>query len=266
MRADASACPRRGFAAAALMVSMLALTACQSRTTQQLTNDPLKTASSGPASVAETVKLSDQWQKDPGNVKLGLAYVAGLERIGQSDRQLEVLSQLASAHPEDGTVQALYGKKLLTAGNAQRAITPLERAAALPGANWQVFNALGSAYDDMGEYAKAQTTYQRALSMSPSQIQVMNNMGMSQALSGNLKTAEATLRQALALPSSQSYPKIRQNLALVVGLQGRFDESRTIASADLPPDQVEANLAYLEKMMAQPNTWQQLAGSKNSGG
>jgi Flp pilus assembly protein TadD len=52
---------------------------------------------------------------------------------------------------------------------------------------------------------------------------------------------------------------VRQNLALVVGLQGRFDEARQIASADLPPDQVEANMAYLQKMLAQPNTWQQLA-------
>jgi Flp pilus assembly protein TadD len=52
---------------------------------------------------------------------------------------------------------------------------------------------------------------------------------------------------------------LRQNLALVVGLQGRFDEARQIASVDLPPDEVEANMAYLQKMLAQPNTWQQLA-------
>jgi tetratricopeptide (TPR) repeat protein len=40
--------------------------------------------------------------------------------------------------------------------------------------------------------------------------------------------------------------------------QGRFDEARQIASADLPPGEVDANMAYLQKMLAQPNTWQQL--------
>ena len=53
-------------------------------------------------------------------------------------------------------------------------------------------------------------------------------------------------------------PRVRQNLALVVGLQGRFDEARKIASEDLPPNEVEANLAYLQQMLSQPNTWKQL--------
>ncbi len=51
-----------------------------------------------------------------------------------------------------------------------------------------------------------------------------------------------------------------ENLALVVGLQGRFEEARKIASEDLPIDQVDANMAYLQKMLSQPNTWQQLSG------
>ena len=84
-------------------------------------------------------------------------------------------------------------------------------------------------------------------------------MGMSHALEGNLKQAEETLRSAMALPEGKSLPRLRQNLALVVGLQGRFEESRQIASEDLPPAEVEANMAYLQKMLSQPNTWQQLS-------
>ena len=47
----------------------------------------------------------------------------------------------------------------------------------------------------------------------------------------------------------------RQNLALVVGLQGRFDESRAIYAAELPPDQVEANMAYVRALLTQQNRW-----------
>ena len=82
---------------------------------------------------------------------------------------------------------------------------------------------------------------------------------MSFALQGNLKEAERVLRAANAAPRANSEPRLRQNLALVVGLQGRFDEASSIASKDLPQDQVEANMAYLQKMLSQPNTWQQLS-------
>ena len=66
-----------------------------------------------------------------------------------------------------------------------------------------------------------------------------------------LARAEATLRLAAAQPHAA--PKVRQNLALVVGLQGRFAEAETIASADLPPDEAAANVAYLRQMLAQRN-------------
>ena len=42
---------------------------------------------------------------------------------------------------------------------------------------------------------------------------------------------------------------MRQNLGLVVGLQGRFAEAETIVKADLPADQAAANVAYLKEML-----------------
>jgi Flp pilus assembly protein TadD len=84
-------------------------------------------------------------------------------------------------------------------------------------------------------------------------------MAMSYALEGKLPEAEQRLRGLVSQPGSAAIPKMRQNLALVVGLQGRFDEAREIASKDLPPDQVEANLAILQDMLAQPNTWAELS-------
>jgi Flp pilus assembly protein TadD len=44
---------------------------------------------------------------------------------------------------------------------------------------------------------------------------------------------------------------VRQNLALVVGLQGRFQEAETIAKADLPAEEATANVATLRRMLAQ---------------
>ncbi len=152
----------------------------------------------------------------------------------------------------------LYGRELVQAGQPGQAEAVLAKAVAAGSTDWKVYSALGSTLDQQAKYAEARDYYQRALKISPSNVAVLNNLGMSYALEGNLKQAEATLKGATDLPAGKSEPRLRQNLALVVGLQGRFDEARQIASADLPPDQVEANMAYLQKMLAQPNTWQQL--------
>ena len=55
------------------------------------------------------------------------------------------------------------------------------------------------------------------------------------------------LRRAAAHPPVD--PRVRQNLALVIGLQGRFAEAETIARADLPPVQAAANVAYLKEVL-----------------
>jgi Flp pilus assembly protein TadD len=43
---------------------------------------------------------------------------------------------------------------------------------------------------------------------------------------------------------------VRQNLGLVVGLQGRFAEAETIVKADLPAEEAAANVAYLQQMLS----------------
>ena len=220
----------------------------------------LTTASTAPASFKKTAELGERWEKDQKNLALGLAYADELEKLGQPDQQLQVLATLTEQNPQNTNVQVVYGKKLLAAGRSGDAIPVLKAVADNGAADWRVLSALGSAYDQQGQYGTARETYQKALVLQPDQISVLNNMGMSYALEGNLAQAEKTLRSAIALPEGKSMPRLRQNLALVVGLQGRFEESKQIASEDLPPDEVEANMAYLQKMLSQPNTWQQLSG------
>ena len=81
---------------------------------------------------------------------------------------------------------------------------------------------------------------------------------MSYALTKDLPRAETTLRQAMA--RRDAAPKVRQNLALVVGLQGRFAEAEQIARADLPPNEAAANVAYLKQMLAQRSQWAKKGG------
>ena len=81
----------------------------------------------------------------------------------------------------------------------------------------------------------------------PGEPSVLSNLGMSYMLTKELPKAEEALRQAMASPKASS--KVRQNLGLVVGLQGRFADAEQIVKADLPPDEAAANVAYLREML-----------------
>lgn len=248
--------------AAMLLAATLALAACQNKTAS-LDGDPLSTSSTaataqGLPSFKKTEALAKQWQADQSNVKLGLAYAENLGQLGQRPTQLAVLKTLSERNPSDASAQSVVGKQLLKLGEPGGAAAALERAAQLAPNDWQIFSAWGTALDQQANHVEARAKYQQALALKPGELTVVNNMAMSYALQGKLPEAERLLREALAAPGGKEMQRIRQNLALVVGLQGRFEESQKIASEDLPPQEVEANLAYLKQMLSRPNTWQEL--------
>ncbi len=255
---------------AVLLSIGLAMAGCQNRTAKLdgLASDKISTASTGKSdqpSFMRTKALETAWRKDKSNVAAGLAYTESLDQLGQTDTKNQVLAELSQSNRSNPTVQAQLGKELLRNGKTAEALPMLEMAAASPSASWQTFSALGSAYDQQGRYGLAREQYEKALAQKPDAAAVMNNMAMSYSLEGNLPEAERILRDAMKKPAGREFPRIRQNLALVVGLQGRLDDAKKIASEDLPPDQVEANQAYLQQMLSQQNTWAKIAAEGEQG-
>lgn len=187
-----------------------------------------------------------------------MVYARLLDASGNKAAVIKVLETTLTHNPQDAKLTAYLGKELVLSGRAQAGIAQLNKAIAAGENNWKVYSALGSAYDQTGEHRKARTAYQSALAQQPQQVSIHNNIGMSYILEGNLRQAEISLRAAQKLPEGEFNQTIRQNLALSVGLQGRFKEASEIASRDLPPDQVEQNLAFLKRMLNQKNTWQQM--------
>ena len=84
----------------------------------------------------------------------------------------------------------------------------------------------------------------------------MSNYGLSYLLEGDLVSAENYLRQAAKNPQADS--RVRQNLALALGLQGKFGEAEAIASNELSPQQAAENMTYLKQMLSQRNNWNKI--------
>ena len=222
-------------------------------------------ASGGPGTVAQmSASQLDGAVRDYGaaydrnskDKNVGLSYAATLQMAGRNDQSLAVMQQVAIAHPKDRDVLAAYGKALAAAGDLPKALDTVRRAQTPDYPDWRLYSAEGAILDQMGQSEEARVLYRKALDLAPNEPTILSNLGMSYLLTDDLKAAEGYLRSAAGRPGSDS--RVRQNLALVVGLQGRFEEAQTIATAELEPTEAAANMIYLKQMLAQQNTWSML--------
>ncbi|MPZ40774.1 MAG: tetratricopeptide repeat protein [Rhizobiales bacterium] len=208
-----------------------------------------------PATPSDPRQASQVWgeryRANPGDAVAAINYARALRGIGQRAQAVAVLEQASIHNASNMDVLGAYGRALADVGNHTQALEVLARAHTPDRPDWRVLNAQGAVLDQLGRHQDAQRYYATALRIAPEEPSVLSNRGLSYALSKNLPEAEATLKRAVAGRSAD--PRVRQNLALVVGLQGRFAEAETIARADLPPEQAAANVAYLRQMLSQQN-------------
>lgn len=208
----------------------------------------------------ETPRTEDEWRRaaesageryraSQQNPQAALQYAQALRASGQKTQAAAVLEQASIANPGDKALLGAYGRALVDVGNFQTALDVLSRAHTPDNPDWRILSVQGAALDQLGRHDEARNYYQSALRIVPDEPTVLSNLGLSYALTKDLAKAETTLRRAHERGATDQ--RVRQNLALVVGLQGRFDEAETIARADLPPDQAAANVAYLREMIGQ---------------
>ena len=196
------------------------------------------------------------YEKNPKDKQAALSHANALRMTGRNDQALAVMRQIAITHPNDREVLAAYGKALAGAGEFDAALDAVRRAQRPDLPDWRLLSAEGAILDQMGQADNARELYRKALDLQPNEPSVLSNLGMSYLLADDLKTAETYMRSAAQSPGADS--RVRQNLALVVGLQGRFDEAEEIARQELSAEQAEANVSYLKSMLAQQNSWSKL--------
>lgn len=216
---------------------------------------PLETMSAGELHKA-TIALGQSYAKNPNDKRIATNYAAALQMDGDVDQSLAVMRKLAIALPKDRDVLAAYGKALAANGQFEPALDAVRRAQTPEYPDWKLVSAEAAILDQLGQRDEARQNYRKALDLKPNEPSILSNLGMSYVLEGDLRTAETYMRSAAQQPNADS--RVRQNLALVVGLQGRFDEAEKIASQELSAEQAQANVTYLRQMLAQQNAWSQL--------
>jgi Flp pilus assembly protein TadD len=189
----------------------------------------------------------ERYRANPKDSEAALRYGQALRANGQHEQAVAVLEQATIANAGDRTLLAAYGRALADNGNYQLAFDTLSRAHTPDNPDWSILSVQGTVLDRMGKHDEARRYYGTALKIKPAEPSILSNLGMSYVLSKDLPKAEDALRRAYA--GAPGDMRIRQNLALAVGLQGRTAEAEQIARDDLPPEQADANVASLKDML-----------------
>lgn len=235
-------------------VAALTLSACA---TSPMTTGSIGGPDAGAASPTQRDamlgQLAQRYRQNPSDRNTLIAYSAALRANGQAGQAVAVIEAGMPNGTKDPGILLAYAKALAAAGKFDQALNVVENAIDPAAPDWNALSVKGAILDQSGRNEEARLVYQQALKIAPNEPSLHANLGLSYAMTNDLSDAESELRTAAKLPGASS--QIRQNLALIVGLQGRFDEAQQLLAAVLPPDQVQANMAYIKSLLTQQNRW-----------
>lgn len=175
-----------------------------------------------------TMYWGDEYAKKPTELQPALNFARNLKAMGEKQKALSVLQQASAFHDGNPELASEYGRLALELDQVNVADRLLTLADNPSTPDWRVVSARGTVLAKRGKYAEAIPYYQRALQLSANQPSVLNNLAMAQAMMGDAATAEGTLRMAASQEGAT--PKVRENLALVLDLQGRTEEAKQMAA------------------------------------
>jgi Flp pilus assembly protein TadD len=245
----------------AILPVAICLGGCQSSGQPDVTGST-GTASqrSAPESEGDKRRAVEEWgrqyDRHPEDKATALNYARALRGMTEYPQAAAVLQRLAIRFPRDTEVLGAYGKALADAGRLREAAELLPRAHTPDRPNWSILSAQGSIADRLGDHEQAQAFYAAALKIAPSQPYVLSNLGLSYALAKKLPQAEKALQEAAAQQDADS--RVRQNLSLVLALEGKFDSAEEVSRRDLNAKDAASNVAAIRHMIAQSNTWKQI--------
>lgn len=211
--------------------------------------------------VARAAFWGREFDNNPGDREAAIKLAQVVRAMGNPARAAEIATQALNLHPGDTELVLIFAQASLDRGRPQDAVAPLARIESATASEWRANSIMGVTLDQLGRHKDAQGYYQRAARLAPDNPTILSNLGLSYALAGDTMLAEETLRTAVSMPGADL--RVRQNLALVLGVQGKFDEAEAVVADQLSPAAVAANQAYFKTLLTPSRTWDALRSSEN---
>lgn len=256
-------------APACLVASSLLLGGCSGGSSTALLNPeaslPIATATAGQGDsargsatalspMAELEKATEYWgqeySKNPNDGTAALSYARNLKALGRKPEALAVLQSAYIANARNRDFLSEYGRLALDAGQVSAAAELLAAADDPAKPDWRIISARGTVLAKQGQYKESVPYFERARALAPQQPSVLNNLAMAYTMNGEAERAEGLLREAAQLKGSD--PRVQQNLALVIGLQGKQADNASAQPAAASSAQPIARPAPARAMEAVP--------------
>jgi len=196
--------------------------------------------------LARAAFWSHETDVDPMDADAGVRLAVALRQLGRYDEADAAATKVTTLHPDNEEAILEIARARISERQGFYAIQPLKQASRIAPKDWRPYSLLGVALEQSQRPAEALEAYNHALVLSPENPAVLSNLAMFHAAKGERAEAEALLRRAVERPDATVQE--RQNLALVIGLEGKLEEAERLIREDLPPAVASANLAYLKSL------------------
>jgi Flp pilus assembly protein TadD len=184
-----------------------------------------------------------EYDKDPRDSVAGVYLAQSLRTMQRYDDAADTVGKVLVLDPQCQPAMMELARDRIAQGKGFYAIEWAKKAQDLSPRDWRPVGLLAVAYEQVGRDDDALAAHRQALAMAPGEAGAISNLAMYFAGHGDLTQAESLLRRASTLPTASI--QVRQNLALVMGLQGRYDEAEKLERQDLPPEAVANNMAWI---------------------
>jgi Flp pilus assembly protein TadD len=207
---------------------------------------------------------TEQSEINPLDPVAGVKAAQALRELGRYNEAADAAERVLLVQPDNVEAMLEVGRGHIARGHAFYGVAALERARDARPTDWRAWSLLGTAYEQVRRSQDAQAAWAQALTLSPDNPDVLTNMAISAMTRGDTASAEPLLRRAVAQPGASL--KVRLNLAMALGLNGKMGEAEAMMRRDLPPDAADRNLAWLRARAGpaptdQARTWGSLQGS-----
>lgn len=183
----------------------------------------------------------------PAQLGLGEAYLASGANADALSLFTAVLDTPAVEDAPEFRSAARQGRgiSLLRLGRVDEAQIVLSEVATADPTLWRAWNALGQAFDGLGDWNRARESYEQALWTAPKPARIRNNIGVSLMREGDHASALAQFGEALR--ADPDLEIARANLRIALAFQGRYVEALAgVPEKDLPD--VLNNIGYIALM------------------
>jgi Flp pilus assembly protein TadD len=219
--------------------------------------------------LSRSVFWTEQAEIDPADPVAGVKAAQALRELGRYDQSTDMAQRVLLVQPANYDAMLEVGRGHIARGQAFYGIRALEQARDAKPGDWRPWSLLGTAYEQVRRPDDARAAWAQALTISPENPDVLTNMAVSAMTRGDNAAAEPLLRRAAAQPGASL--KVRLNLAMVLGLNGKMGEAEQILRRDLPPELADQNLNWLraraaggvpadQQASASTRTWGSLQG------